>query len=72
MMWVLPMSAFAQQDYTISGVVSDADGAPLAGATIRVDGTTSGAATDLDGAYVFNFTGQRAGNVALKHCRPSL
>lgn len=58
MMWVLPLSAFAQQDYTISGVVSDTEGASLAGATVRVEGTNSGAATDLDGAYVFNYTGQ--------------
>lgn len=55
---MLPVSVLAQQDYTISGVISDTDGTPLAGATIRIDGTTSGAATDLDGAYAFNFTGQ--------------
>lgn len=43
------ISVFAQQK--ISGVVSDDKGAPLAGVTVMVKGTTNGTVTDVDGAY---------------------
>lgn len=36
---------------TVKGVVSDATGEPLIGATILVKGTSKGTATDLDGNY---------------------
>ena len=36
---------------TITGTVTDANGDPLPGVTISVPGTTIGTATDLDGAY---------------------
>ena len=39
------------QEKTISGVVSDADGIPLPGATVIVQGTTNGVSTDFDGNY---------------------
>ncbi len=39
------------QDGSISGTVSDADGNPLAGANVSVEGTSMGAATITSGAY---------------------
>lgn len=42
--------SFAQQDKTVSGVVSDASG-PLPGANVQVKGTTRGTSTDADGKY---------------------
>ncbi len=42
------------QNSTISGTVSDENGEPLVGATVRVEGTSIGAITDLDGRYVLN------------------
>ncbi|WP_373075067.1 carboxypeptidase-like regulatory domain-containing protein, partial [Zeaxanthinibacter enoshimensis] len=40
-----------QQEITVSGSVSDAEGAPLPGASIVVKGTTTGTQTDFDGNY---------------------
>lgn len=37
----------------VSGVVTDASGAPLIGAAIIVKGTTNGASTDVDGKFAF-------------------
>lgn len=39
---------------TISGTVTDADGAPLPGANVVVKGTTNGTQTDFDGNYTIN------------------
>ncbi|WP_149274824.1 SusC/RagA family TonB-linked outer membrane protein [Pareuzebyella sediminis] len=39
------------QDKTITGIVSDADGLPLPGVNIVVQGTTTGTQTDFDGNY---------------------
>jgi len=36
---------------TVSGTVTDADGAPLPGANVLVKGTTNGTQTDFDGNY---------------------
>lgn len=41
----------AQTGKTISGTVTDADGMPLPGVTIIVQGTSNGTITDLDGKY---------------------
>mgnify|MGYP001208514173 FL=1 len=41
--------ALAQR--TISGVVSDADGIPLPGATVVIQGTSTGVTTDFDGNF---------------------
>ncbi len=41
--------AFAQG--TVSGTVSDADGSPLPGATVVLQGSSSGVTTDFDGNY---------------------
>ena len=46
------MIAFAQS--SITGTVSDADGSPLPGATVVVQGTSSGVTTDFDGNYSIN------------------
>ena len=43
---------FAQD--TVSGVVSDADGMPLPGATVVVEGTSIGVTTDFDGNYAIS------------------
>lgn len=43
------ISAYAQQK--ITGVVKDDTGAPLAGVTVMVRGTTTGTVTDIDGTY---------------------
>ncbi|MEB8330328.1 TonB-dependent receptor [Flavobacteriaceae bacterium KMM 6897] len=39
---------------TVSGTVSDADGAPLPGANVLVKGTTNGTQTDFDGNFSIN------------------
>ena len=44
--------ALAQQ--SVSGTVSDANGVPLPGATVLVQGTTQGTSTDFDGRYKIN------------------
>ena len=43
--------AISQTTGKIRGKVTSADGQPLAGANVIVDGTTKGAATDGDGSY---------------------
>src|SRR5690606_32494036 len=57
------------QDRPITGNVTDANGLPLPGVNIVVDGTTNGTQTDFDGNYsitaregqilVFTYLGQR-------------
>ena len=44
-------SSDPQNKITISGVVSDTNGNPLAGANVLIDGTDLGSATDEDGNY---------------------
>ncbi len=48
---VLPAMIFAQTSGKLAGVVTSADGAPLAGANVVLEGTSMGAATDEDGQY---------------------
>lgn len=48
---VLPVMLLAQTAGKLTGIVSSADGTPLAGANIVLDGTSMGAATDEDGRY---------------------
>ena len=43
--------AISQTTGKIRGKITSADGQPLAGANVMVDGTTKGAATDGDGSY---------------------
>lgn len=42
------------QDTTVSGVIKDADGIPLPGATVVVKGTTIGTTSDFDGNFKIN------------------
>lgn len=42
------------QETTITGLVTDADGAPLLGATVQIEGTSIGVTTDFDGNYTIN------------------
>jgi len=42
------------QNNKVSGVVKDANGEPLIGATVMVKGTNRGTATDVDGKYSIN------------------
>lgn len=45
-------TAMAQSNNSkVSGVIRDANGEPLVGATVRVKGTTIGTTTDVDGKY---------------------
>jgi len=50
---MLTTSAFAQ-NITVKGVVKDAEGLPLIGASVFVPGTSTGAITDADGAFSFS------------------
>ncbi|MBC6400508.1 MAG: SusC/RagA family TonB-linked outer membrane protein [Ekhidna sp.] len=49
---VIPL--LAQSRNTISGTVTDTDGEPIIGATVRINGTQFGTATDIDGTYEFS------------------
>ncbi|MYF41217.1 MAG: TonB-dependent receptor [Rhodothermaceae bacterium] len=66
-----------QQDVTITGTVTDVEGDPLGGATVRVPETFIGTATDVDGNYeltvpddatilVFSFVGFVTQEVAIE------
>ncbi|WP_368662357.1 carboxypeptidase-like regulatory domain-containing protein [Zobellia laminariae] len=45
---------FAQDGITVTGIISDANGEPLPGASIVLKGTTTGTQTDFDGNYTLN------------------
>ncbi len=53
MMIALPTIASAQSR-SLSGVIVDASGVPLIGATVMVDGTTTGTLTDIDGKWTLD------------------
>jgi TonB-linked SusC/RagA family outer membrane protein len=44
-------TVFAQDVFTVSGIVTDKGGEPLAGVTVKIEGTNSFAVTDVDGNY---------------------
>lgn len=48
---LMPVSAFAQNQRTVTGTVYDENGEPLIGAVVKVVGEATGAATDIDGRY---------------------
>lgn len=50
-MALIVQMAFAQNTKEVSGTVTDANGLPLPGVNITVQGTTSGTTTDFDGNY---------------------
>ena len=49
-------AAYAQ--FTVRGMVTDAAGEPLIGATVMIKGTTTGTTTDVDGSFELNIPGQ--------------
>ena len=49
---LLPMGAWAQG--VVKGIVNDAAGEPIIGATVKVVGTNAGAITDMDGRFSVN------------------
>ncbi|HET8736816.1 MAG TPA: TonB-dependent receptor [Pricia sp.] len=51
---MIGMSVQAQDNITISGVVQDAQGVPIPGATVIVQNTTNGTTTDFDGNYTIS------------------
>lgn len=73
---LLSFSAIAQNRLTVTGVVSDENGEPLAGAGVLIEGTTKGTVTDIDGKYsieaakgtvlVFNYIGYKNQNVIVR------
>ncbi len=48
---LIPVSAYAQTQRTVTGTVIDESGDPLIGATVKVVGERIGVSTDLDGHY---------------------
>ena len=48
---LIPASAYAQNQRTVTGTVIDETGEPLIGATVQVVGESTGAVTDIDGHY---------------------
>ncbi len=47
-------------DFSVSGKVTDEDGAPLAGVTVTIKGTTTATGTDKDGNYHINVPNENA------------
>lgn len=46
--------ASQQKKSTVTGLLTDADGNPIIGATVGIKGTTHGVTTDMDGRYILN------------------
>lgn len=53
---LLPVSAIAQNQRTVTGTVTDETGEPLIGASVKVVGEPTGMATDLDGRFSLRIT----------------
>lgn len=45
---------FRSTEKTVTGLLTDADGNPVIGATVTIKGTTHGVTTDIDGKYILN------------------
>jgi Carboxypeptidase regulatory-like domain len=60
----LPCIAIAQNTGTLSGTVLDEDGKPVAGATVRIEGTTQGAISRVDGSFLVR--GVRSGEYPIR------
>ena len=73
---LLSFSAIAQKRLTVTGVVSDENGAPLTGAGVMIEGTLKGTVTDIDGKYsieaatgtvlIYNFIGYKNHSVIVR------
>ena len=59
----LLLAGTASAQTTVRGTVTDADGQPLIGAAVVIEGTSTGDATDLDGRY--EFVASQRGEVVL-------
>jgi TonB-linked SusC/RagA family outer membrane protein len=55
-MLLVNIQSFAQDTYTVSGTVNDANNVPIPGANILVANTTRGTQTDFDGNFTINVT----------------
>ena len=62
---VLPALSAAQQGTTVSGRVTAEGGAPLAGATVFIEGLNVGSTTDESGRYSFQVPGARVNGQAV-------
>lgn len=51
---LIPASAFAQSQKTVTGTVIDENGEPLIGATVKVPGEQIGVSTDFDGNFTLS------------------
>ncbi|MFK7947921.1 MAG: SusC/RagA family TonB-linked outer membrane protein [Saprospiraceae bacterium] len=51
MLLLANVSLFAQNSYSLTGIVSDMDDSPLIGASVMVENSTIGVVTDIDGRY---------------------
>ena len=57
----VPAQVFAQSGkYEVKGVVVDATGTPVIGASVVEQGTTNGVTTDVNGQYVLNVNSQES------------
>ena len=61
---IVLLSSFSLFAQSVAGTVTDADGNPLAGANVEVEGTTLGSSTNANGAYVID--GVTAGSYSVK------
>jgi TonB-linked SusC/RagA family outer membrane protein len=52
-LWTFSLSIFAQ-NIAVKGIVTNAEGEPLIGVTVRIEGTSTGTITDIDGNYTFS------------------
>ncbi len=53
-------STVAQQQKTVSGVITDKNGEPLPGVSVYIKGTTQGTITSIDGKYTINTSDETA------------
>ncbi|MFW5781352.1 MAG: carboxypeptidase-like regulatory domain-containing protein, partial [Bacteroidota bacterium] len=51
------VNVYGQQEVTVSGTVTDAEGQPLPGVTVVEEGTTHGTVSNNDGDYTINVPG---------------
>ena len=62
-MMCIPLIGVAQNAFSVEGVVKDANGEPIIGASVVENGTQNGTVTDIEGAYKLKVNN---GNAALK------
>ena len=59
----IPLIGFAQNAFSVEGIMKDANGDPVIGASVVENGTTNSTVTDIEAAFKFKV---RNGNSALK------